>query len=88
MGATEETSRGGAAPAPRRGRRTGRAVAFVKRYDGWPHRHDIHYTGELNGDATEIRGRWRIVPLPSGAFLMIRAQPAARAAERETVAQV
>jgi len=87
VGATEETMRGGAAPAALRGRRSGRAVAFVKRYDGRPHRHEIHYEGELNGDATEIRGRWRIVPFPSGTFLMIRARPVASAAEREAVAQ-
>jgi hypothetical protein len=88
VGVTVETMRGGPAPATLCGRRAGRAVAFVKRYDRRPHCREIHYEGELSGDGTEIRGRWRIVPFPSGTFLMIRARPVASAAQREAVAQI
>jgi hypothetical protein len=87
-GATEETLRGRVNRATLRGRRDGRAVAFVKRYDRAPFRPKIQYEGELNGDATEIRGGWRIFPFARGAFLMIRARPEEVAVARETVAQV
>jgi hypothetical protein len=59
----------------------GGAVAFTKVYeqpDGL-HRSPILYDGALNGDGTEIEGRWTIVGVWSGKFLMIR--PGNRAAE-------
>jgi hypothetical protein len=55
------------------GSRTGDAIHFLKTYDGtgnWTHA--VHYDGTLNGDATEIEGRWMISAQWSGRFLMIR----------------
>jgi hypothetical protein len=49
------------------------AVLFAKTYNGsggWDHA--VHYDGILNGDATEIEGRWEIKDDWSGRFLMIR----------------
>jgi hypothetical protein len=37
----------------------------------------------LNGDATEVEGRWRIRGLLSGRFLMIRSAGKAEAVERK-----
>jgi hypothetical protein len=48
-------------------------VAFIKTYDGtggW--RHSVKYAGEIDGDATEIEGRWIISAAWSGRFLMLR----------------
>jgi hypothetical protein len=36
------------------------------------HQSPVLYDGALNGDATEIEGRWTIVKVWSGKFLMIR----------------
>jgi hypothetical protein len=55
------------------GSRAGASVAFVKNYDGtagWSHR--VDYDGALNGDATEIEGRWNINGILAGKFMMIR----------------
>jgi hypothetical protein len=56
------------------GCRRGSAIAFTKTYDRADrfHRSPILYEGALNGDATEIEGRWTIVRVWSGKFLMIR----------------
>ena len=65
------------------GRRAGRRVDFVKRYDGaHGRRHAIAYTGELSADGTEIAGRWTIPGAWSGWFLMIRAPGKEAAVER------
>jgi hypothetical protein len=61
------------------GSRHGSAVRFVKTYDGSnPNYGTVVYEGIVNGDATEIEGRWRIPRSWSGKFLMIRSgeQPA------------
>jgi len=42
----------------------------------------------LNGDATEIEGRWRIGDGTSGKFLMIRSEGKAVAAEKKKRAKV
>jgi hypothetical protein len=56
------------------GLRRGSAVTFTKTYDApdLMHRSPILYEGALNADATEIEGRWTIVSVWSGKFLMIR----------------
>jgi hypothetical protein len=53
------------------------AVAFTKTYDKPDryHRNPIFYDGVLNGDGTEIEGRWTISARASGKFLMIRSAP-------------
>jgi hypothetical protein len=60
------------------GARQATEVSFTKVYDGsggWDHA--VLYEGSLNGDATEIEGRWHIGgqvsgQMVSGKFLMIR----------------
>ena len=50
------------------------AVTFTKRYDqadGF-HQSPIFYEGALNGEGTEIEGRWTIINVWTGKFLMIR----------------
>jgi hypothetical protein len=67
------------------GTRHDSAVNFVKTYDGSnPNYRSVVYDGAVNGDATEIEGRWRIPGGWSGKFLMTRSgnQPEA-AIERE-----
>ena len=56
------------------GTRRDSAVNFTKTYDQTDplHRSPIIYEGVLNGDGTEIEGRWTIVKVWSGRFLMIR----------------
>ncbi len=55
------------------GSRSGSAVEFRKSYDGTvPRFHTVEYAGTLNGDATEVEGRWVIRGVWSGKFLMIR----------------
>ena len=69
------------------GDHTGDAVQFIKTYDpdGGPPLRPIVYRGVVNGDATEIEGRWTIPGNWSGPFLMIRAGRAPEVAEvRET----
>ncbi len=71
------------------GRRSGGSVAFVKTYDGTGGRkHSVTYDGRLNGDGTEIEGRWRISRSWSGKFLMLRAGSGARAEERRALEPV
>ena len=68
------------------GGRQGNSVTFVKSYDGGAgpdYQNPVAYDGMLNGDATEIEGRWRIRGLLSGRFLMIRSAGKAEAVERK-----
>lgn len=71
------------------GHRQSHTVAFVKTYDppGFGYG-TVSYTGELNGDATEIAGTWTIAGRLSGAFLMIRAGRRASARTRKKHATV
>ena len=67
------------------GTRQGSGVSFVKAYDGSnPNYRSVTYEGSVNGDATEIEGRWKVRADWTGRFLMIRSgdQPA-EVAERE-----
>jgi hypothetical protein len=50
------------------------SVTFTKTYDRPDvfHQSPVLYEGALNGDGTEIEGRWTIVKVWSGKFLMIR----------------
>jgi hypothetical protein len=55
------------------GSRAGSAVNFRKTYeDAGPRYGTVHYDGQLNADATEIEGRWVILGVWSGKFMMIR----------------
>jgi hypothetical protein len=68
------------------GTRQGSAVSFLKKYEksaGPQYASSVQYEGALNGDATEIEGRWTIWAVfgLSGKFLMIRS--AGKAAEVE-----
>lgn len=55
------------------GSRNGSIVSFVKHYTrGHGHDEPIKYDGEVNDDATEIEGIWRIDRNAFGRFLMIR----------------
>lgn len=56
------------------GSRRDSAVAFTKTYDrpDEAHRSPIAYQGALNGEGSEIEGRWTIAGVWSGKFLMIR----------------
>jgi hypothetical protein len=74
------------------GSRQGSAVSFLKRYEksaGPQYAASIQYEGALNGDATEIEGRWTIRMLRlSGKFLMIRSAGKAVEAEQKVSEQV
>jgi hypothetical protein len=65
---------GNTAYATLTGSRLDSAVSFVKKYE--KHRflyaNPVVYEGTLNGDATEVEGRWTIRKILSGKFLMIR----------------
>jgi hypothetical protein len=66
------------------GSRSGSAVSFVKRYEPPGYGYDtVRYDGSVNGDATEIDGRWRVQGV-SGTFLMIRSGKPAEAVAAET----
>jgi hypothetical protein len=66
------------------------AVSFIKTYDkaGPQYEYPIRYEGVLNGDATEIEGRWLIGDGSSGKFLMIRSTGKAVAVERKKAVRV
>ncbi len=72
------------------GGRQASAIAFVKTYDeaGTQYYYPVSYDGVLNGDATEIEGRWRIGDGTTGKFLMIRSEGKAVAVEQKKRAKV
>jgi hypothetical protein len=72
------------------GGRNDSAITFVKTYEeaGTSYYYPVSYEGVLNGDATEIEGRWRIGDGTSGKFLMIRSEGKAVAAEKKKRAKV
>jgi hypothetical protein len=72
------------------GSRRGSCVTFTKTYDApdLMHRSPILYEGVLNADATEIEGRWTIVSVWSGKFLMIRSAGEEVKAERKALERV
>jgi hypothetical protein len=66
------------------GSRQGSMVTFRKTYDGsQPDYRVVDYIGTLNAEATEIEGRWIILGVWSGKFLMIRPDGKAVSAEHE-----
>ena len=70
---TAGEARGVTLTATVQGRRTDRAVTWLKLYDGAYRLYDaVRYTGDINEDGTEISGRWSIPGNWSGTFLMIR----------------
>ena len=65
------------------------SVTFTKAYDGtagWNHK--VEYDGALNGEATEIEGRWTINGLLAGRFMMIRNPGKEVAVKREVFEKV
>jgi hypothetical protein len=74
------------------GARQGNAVSFLKTYEksaGPQYASSVQYEGALNGDATEIEGRWTIrVFGMSGKFLMIRSAGKAAEVEQKVSEQV
>jgi hypothetical protein len=72
------------------GGRRDSAITFVKTYDeaGTSYYYPVSYEGFLNGDATEIEGRWRIGDGTTGKFLMIRSEGKAVAVEQKKRAKV
>jgi hypothetical protein len=71
------------------GSASGSSVTFTKTYDGsggWAH--SVAYDGELNGERTEIEGRWTISDRASGRFLMIRSSGASESVVRRAFAKV
>jgi hypothetical protein len=71
------------------GSRAGTAISFTKRYDGsggWYH--GVAYEGILNGERTEIEGRWDIGSSAQGRFLMIRSSGASETVVRRAFAKV
>ena len=72
------------------GSRNASAIAFVKTYDNPEdgYYYPVAYEGALNGDATEIEGRWSISDHMSGKFLMIRSGGKAVAVVKKNYAKV
>ncbi len=60
-------------------------VTFTKTYDrpDRDHRNPVLYEGALNSDGTEIEGRWTIIRVWSGKFLMIRSAGGAATVSRK-----
>jgi hypothetical protein len=94
-GTTEEPCTPGGGPtdvmvATLSGRSDGSAVQFVKTYQGRNpyYASPVAYEGRLNGDATEIEGRWTIHRAGSGTFLMIRTGGKKAAAARKATERV
>ena len=78
---------GGLLYAAIEGHREGAGVSFIKTYDGtggWTH--SVTYEGLLNGDATEIEGRWKTSGW-SGKFLMLRSGAKDASAQQEGTEQ-
>lgn len=84
------TSTGSTLQALLSGGRRESAITFVKTYDeaGSRHYYPVSYEGVLNGEATEIEGRWHIGDGTTGKFLMIRSEGKAVAAEQKKRAKV
>ena len=94
-GTTHEPSTSGDGPettslATLTGSRHDSTVTFTKRYERpTPLKASpILYEGVLNGDGTEIEGRWTIPRIWSGKFLMIRSAGQETAASRKAVERV
>jgi hypothetical protein len=90
VGASEEiaelgAARGAAISATLQGRRDGVRVSWLKLYDRMlGFYNEVAYEGQINDDATEISGQWRIPGNWSGTFLMIRESSLTLARQRTT----
>ena len=85
----EPAATGTARCASLEGQREGNAVSFIKTYDKAElQAYPIHYSGILNGDATEIKGTWRISGHWSGTFLMVRSPGKVAAVTRKVAERV
>jgi len=88
VGTSEEIAelgeaRGAAISATLQGRRNGVRVSWLKLYDRMLKAYDeVAYEGQVNEDATEISGQWRIPGNWSGTFLMIRTSSLMMAQQR------
>lgn len=79
---------GGTLFATLAGTRQGDTVSFRKTYEGdVPGYGAVDYVGMLNSDASEIEGRWIILGVWSGKFLMIRPIRASTSTENEVAAR-
>jgi len=69
------------------GSRHDSAVTFTKTYDQPDryHQSPIIYEGALSSDGTEIEGRWTIIRVWSGKFLMIRSPRRAAKVSRQAL---
>jgi len=86
VGAVAE-AKGQTLTATLQGRRTERAITFLKLYDGAFSRYDsVQYEGEVSEDGAEIAGRWTVPGSWSGDFMMIRASNAPLALMRAAAA--
>jgi hypothetical protein len=67
------------------GHRSGSVVSFVKSYEPPGNGYGtVSYEGQVNAEATEIDGRWRLPGTPlSGTFLMVRSTKPAEAVATE-----
>lgn len=71
------------------GARHAMTVSFTKSYDGsggWDH--SVAYEGSVNGEWTEIEGRWTIGIRAAGKFLMIRSRGVTESVVREAFEKV
>jgi hypothetical protein len=71
------------------GARHDTSVFFTKSYDGsggWDH--NVAYEGSINGERTEIEGRWSIGIEATGKFLMIRSRGVTESVVREAFEKV
>jgi hypothetical protein len=94
-GTTHELSTSGASIATvlfasLTGSRHDSAVTFLKTYDRPDalHQRPVAYEGTLNGEGTEIEGRWTIRKNRSGKFLMVRSPGQTAKAERKVSERV
>ena len=93
-GVTQETgtvgdARGVTISATLQGRRTARAVTWLKFYHGSYRGYDaVQYAGEVNEDGTEIAGRWTIHANWSGRFLMVRSKGIAAMRVKEVTERI
>lgn len=87
--ATRREVSGRTLTATLQGRRSGNSVKFLKLYDASVSGYDaVAYEGRVNGEGTEIEGRWSVPSNWSGTFLMIREGAAATVRARRVAERV
>ena len=70
------------------GKREGNAVIFTKTYETAQRSHQVHYSGTVNEDFTEIEGTWNVRSNWAGRFLMIRDKGQSQSVQRSSVEPV